>query len=253
MFKKKGLCLAVLVVVALLGFSSAGYSLEVYGKTEHVTWKEYEGGSQLLKESGWLYGLGVTHRFLISPVIIQPQLEIFGGRVDYKGQITAGTPVDTDTSYFVTSLIGDVRYPVVVSKNMSVEPLLGLGYRYWTRSLETTTVGNITAVGYTEVWDYLYGRLGVHSIFAFTGKTFLTTTAGVKLPIWSKMNSNLYNLGLKPEGRSSVFADIGIQHKRLTVGLFYEGLRFGASPVVSGFYQPESKADIYGLKIGLIF
>lgn len=232
---------------------------DIYLKVESFTWKEFnDNGTQLLKESGPIYGLGGTAKSDVAKsVTLKFKGELFGGSIDYDGQTQAGTPVKTDTDYSGFKMEGDVGWKFMVAEKSSLEPFAGLGYRWWLRDLQSTS----NAIGYEERWWSFYARLGIRGDHTFSTQLKAFAEAGVKLPMHTENEADLSVIGLstvtlEPGNEASVFAEIGFKWTMLKASVFYEGMRFsksGLDNVYNAFYQPESKADIFGVNVGVAF
>lgn len=247
---------------SVISFSTpalAANESDIYLKVESFTWKEFnDNGTQLLKESGPIYGLGASAKSDISKTMtLKFKGELFGGSIDYDGQTQAGTPAKTDTEYFGFKMEGDAGWKFMVAEKSSLEPFAGLGWRWWNRDIQSTA----TAIGYEERWSTIYARLGIRGDHAFSNQLKGFTEAGVKLPIYTENEIDwtvfgLDTITLEPGNEASVFAEVGVKWAMLKVSVFYEGMRFSKSDlddVYNAIYQPESKADIYGVNVGMAF
>jgi hypothetical protein len=138
-------------------------------------------------------------------------------------------------------------------------PLYGVGYRWWLRDINN----NDSAPGNLERWRSFYARAGARGDYIFPGGQRIFTEAGALLPISNRNTADLSIAGpgnptLKPGRRASLFAEAGLRISKFEAGVFYEGVRFPRSPAVDvgggvSVVQPESKADIVGVKIGIVF
>ncbi len=257
--------LIVIVVLSMLtitgsmiSFSTpalAANETDIYLKVESFTWKEFnDSGRQFVKESGPIYGLGVSGKAdITSALTLKSKGELFGGRVNYDGQTQAGAPLKTKTDYFGMKIEGDLGWKFIVAEKSSLEPFAGLGWRRWRRDIKDTS----NATGGEELWSSIYARLGIRGDLAFSEKVKAFAEGGVKLPIYNQNKTNIIDVTLKPGNEASVFAEAGFKWAKLKASLFYEGMRFSKSAPVSGIdfivWQPESKADIYGVNAGVAF
>jgi hypothetical protein len=237
---------------------------DIYFKIESFTWKEYsDSGSQLLEESGPIYGLGCSSRSDIAQsLILWSKFEIFGGSVDYDGQTQEGTPANSDTDYTGLMVEGGIGIKAKITETIILEPFAGLGYRWWLRDIKST----YNAIGYEERWQSFYIQLGIRSEDYISDQLKSFALLGVKYPIRNENEIGFSQFGysditVKPGNKASFFAEIGLKKKNFMVSFFYEGLRFSKSDVgyiydaygVYGIYQPESEADIFGVNIGITF
>lgn len=251
--------LAVVFSIGIISTSATATEYDIYGKVESFTWKEYkDDGSQFLKESGPIYGLGVSAKSNITESLtLKFKGELFGESIDYDGQTQAGAPVKTDTDYFGFKIEGDAGWKFMVAEKSSLEPFAGLGYRWWNRDIQSAG----SAIGYEERWWNFYARLGIRGDHAFTDKLKAFAEAGVKLPMHNESEVDLSVVGLstvtvEPGNKASVFAEIGLKWTMLKASVFYEGMRFsksGLDDVYHAIYQPKSKADIFGVNVGVSF
>ncbi len=257
------------IITILFAFSLGLYSepvadadteTDIYLKIEGFTWKEYDGGgSQLLKESGLINVVGGSVRSEMEGApILRAKAELFGGTVDYDGQTQTGTPAKTDTNYAGLKVEGSLGWKFVVTEKASLEPFAGFGYRWWQRDIQNT----VYAAGYEEIWSSFYVQLGVHGDHTFSEQLKAFAEAGVKLPVSNRNKVDLQVIGLstvtvKPGNEASVFAEAGLKWTSFKASLFYEGMRFSKSdPVTVSNYQvwqPESRADILGVNVGMEF
>jgi hypothetical protein len=256
-----GLIVVLLLSGGLVDQAAAGEAV-LYLAVESYTWKEFkDNGSLLLKESGPLAGVGFTyHHEFPDHLTLRPTAEIFGGTVDYDGQTQTGIAAKTDVDYFGLKLDGDIGRKFIISKQWFVEPFGGLGLRLWIRDINDGVAANGTATyGYDEVWLTWNARLGLRGGVDISQGSRLFAEVGVKLPLY---NENTADLGLDvtmhPGKETSYFAEMGAQLSGFRGILFYEGLRFSKSDEVAIAYgytvwQPKSEADIYGLKLGVVF
>ncbi len=258
----KSLCVPVTVfVVLILGLycnPAPAADPGIYLKVESFTWKEYDdSGSRLLKESGPIYAVGVSvGPDTAAPLVLGGRAELFGGTVGYDGQTQSGTAVETDTNYAGLKAEADLGWRAVVSERFRIEPFAGAGYRWWQRDIQDSDV----AIGYQETWWSLYTRFGIRGEYIGTGLLTAFAEAGVKVPLITENEVDLSVIGIstvtvEPGNAPSGFAETGLAWDRFRASLFYEGMRFSKSdPVtVSGVqvWQPESKADIFGIMFGM--
>ena len=265
-----GLLMSMLISMFLVSTVAAEGTTVVYGKVESFTFKEYKDGALFLEESGKIYGIGVTSKFNpFRQLTLKVRGELFGGQVDYDGQTWGGVPVKTNTNYLGFEIEGDAGWKFMVAEKTSVEPFVGLGYRWWLRNLENAIAADGTAaIGYTENWRSLYARLGVRGDHNLSKHVRLFAEGGVRLPIQNKNTADLTVFGLnevtvEPGNKASVFAEAGLQFRFLKASVFYEGMRFSESPAVlvgvdpilgaMHVLQPESKADMFGARVGITF
>jgi len=240
-----------------------------YLAVDNFTWKEFDNSERVVKESGILYGVGfIYQKEFESHVTIRPVVELFGGKVNYDGHscdlFGFCQPAASKVGYFGIKFEGELGRIFRPDESLSIEPFGGFGLRAWRRVIHNGTAedGSATA-GYREEWATLYALFGLRGGMDLTGKTQLFAEAGVKLPLYNENKAYVSDIGLGPDvtlhpgKQASFFAETGIKLDRFTASVFYDGLRFSKSSTVSnGFiaaYQPRSTADIYGVKLGVVF
>ena len=253
--KNKLILFGCIFVLLLSSPVFADNESDIYFKIENFTWKEFDNsGSQFLKESGPIYGIGVSAKLdVANSLTSKVKGELFGGSIDYDGQTQAGTPVKSDTDYFGFKAEGDIGKKFMVSAKSSLEPFAGFGYMWWLRDIQSTD----NATGYEETWWSFYTRLGIRGDHIVSNQLKAFAEAGVKLPIKTELTViGLRKITLEPGNEPSVFAEAGLKWNRLKTSVFYEGMRFSKSELDSyynAYYQPESQADIFGVNIGMAF
>ncbi|HTG02062.1 MAG TPA: hypothetical protein VK654_15885 [Nitrospirota bacterium] len=264
------LCLMVFAAVPA-GTTRAEGEAQVYGMLSSFTWKEFDdGGRQLLKESGPLYGVGFIYRALPGQVLtLQPGVEFFGGNVDYDGATQSGVPVKTTVDYFGVKFKFEAGAAIPLSEGnrlerASLEPFAGLGVAVWSRKIKDSTAANgTTAYGYEEVWETVHVRVGLRGLSSKSGGSRLFAEAGIKIPVYNQNTAYLSDAGLgsdvtmHPGKKASGFAEAGVQIRKFRASFFYDGMRFSRSDnVASGmyiYYQPRSESDMFGMKLGAAF
>jgi hypothetical protein len=264
------LVLAAACYGSLLAPPAFADEYNVYLAVDSFTWKEFEdNGSRLLKESGTLFRVGFTYqKEFENQVTIRPVVELFGGRVAYDGHACdlfgSCQPAVSNVDYFGIKLEGDLGRRFRPYEGFSLEPFGGLGLREWARIIKNGAAadGRATA-GYREEWATLYARFGLRGGADLSSKKQLFAEAGVKAPLYNENTAYISGIGLGPDvtlhpgKQASFFAETGMKAKRFLASVFYDGLRFSRSSTVNnGFiaaYQPRSTADIYGVKLGVVF
>ncbi|WP_293445733.1 hypothetical protein [Persephonella sp.] len=237
-------------VVGILAVFSSSYSLDFQYSLKSFTWKEYEAGKQLLKESGFLHEFGFSHRFDAEVLYIKPYAGIEIGSVKYDGQTQSGTPVKSDTNYW------GVLTRVCVGKEIGLFfGETGIGYDYWKRNLETSS-----AIGYTETWSQFYVPLRV-GIQTKMKDTKLYGFGEYRINIRTKNEPSISPVTLKPKADLFFTIGGGVEVKRLKFELSYSYDRWKKSDkeyYISGgnvyaVWQPKSKREIIRITAGYSF
>lgn len=229
----------------------------------YFKWKEKTS----VKEEGWMHGVKLfgsleTKRYVFLPVI-EPSFSIYGGDVDYKGKTWGEEPLKSKTNYNGWNAEIKFSYKFCYS-GLTTKPYLALGREYWKRSVDSSI--EPLAIGYTERWSQDYVKLGILPSYGLGKSYYVYGDLYVKYPFNVKNRVSAFDVTVKPEGRLGYGAELGIGVKDAIkknldfyASLFYERDKFGKSDtkwsdVVQGeLYQPESKREIYGLKLGIRF
>lgn len=251
-------CCALLLIAA--GEASAGNEWMLQFGIEDFRWREFDGGSRLLEESGVRYSLGVGLESPLSPdalTVIGAEGRLYFGTVDYDGQAcniltSVCVPATSETDY--GGLVAEAwiarRYPRETGGAFEVFGALGIDT--WTREIESTAA----ASGSSEDWTVFYGKVG-----AGWRKDNYALRAGVKLPLLVDESTDL-GVDLEPEGRASLFLRFSATVRESArqsweVSAFYDSYRFAESDHVLvttnlgllEVWQPESRQDVWGLQV----
>jgi hypothetical protein len=250
------------------GTNGAVVSSRVYVHAEYFEWKESLQGSQFVKESGPVFGIGGQAELSMGKnLLFVPAGEFFTGQADYNGEIEQidGTfvPAKSTTVYYGLDGSLKIAAPIAIAENVTLKPAAGLGFRAWERVLDSSYDSRyIGQYGYIEDWFTAHGILGVSIEDAISPVTKIYASADVRLPIWTLQNIDMSNVGgpssieLNPKARATISAEAGMIRKKFLVAAFWETLDFGQSDYDStygAFLQPASRAEIIGIKTGISF
>ncbi len=234
-------------------------SVFLYPFVEEYRWMEFFDGGQILEEKGELYGAGAIVSFESGRALYRIRGEWFQGTVDGEGVTSLGTGWTTDVTYYGFRLEGDGGWRFPVARDVSIAPILGVGYRWWRRDFENSP----TVAGGLEKWHTFYFKLGLLGEYNPRGTVAPYVEGGLRLGVFNN-NEIDYNGGrvsLDPGGRLTPYAEVGIRAGFLKAAAYYERMEFAEStPEVAiglppgwGLVQPEVKANIYGARVGVVF
>ncbi len=234
----------------------------LYVKAEQFVWKEFEGGTRLLKESGPRFGLGIFRHYEKNRLTFRPMAEVYGGRVDYDGQTQAGVPVAVDTNYVGGKIGLDAGGVVTPDSAIRLEPFAGVRGEYWERDIESA----VNAAGYRERWESATLRAGLRGESGpGSRRARLFGEAALQWPFWAANRADFPGVGevkVRPEGLLGWSAEGGVKAGPVRVALFYEKVRFSKSepvavPLGGGaallLLQPDSDYYVYGVSAGWLF
>ncbi|MBT0663507.1 hypothetical protein KI809_04250 [Geobacter pelophilus] len=240
----------------------------VYPFFQYFKWEEFSrDGAKLLKETGPQFGVGGNIKLDLlkgnaGAMTVAAKQELFGGVVDYDGQLQDGTPHKTDVNYFGSYTELDLGWAIPYRK-MTIEPFSGLSYRWWLRDLQGSG-------GYTENWYSLALLLGLRSQYELGTEARFFVAGAAKYPFSNRNAIDNYpgvgEINLSPGSEWSALAESGIKYKQFTATVYYENFIFPASdpvtrynafrtptPGPSSFVQPRSESEIFGLRFGWAF
>lgn len=231
----------------------------IYGLVENFIWQERFSGEKVLEENGLIYGIGFNAKLVYpSRETLNARWELFLGNINYDGSIQTGEKAVTSTDYLGIRVEADKGFYKRLGNKVFIEPYFGGGYRWWLRNInDGQTATGINAAGYTELWQTLYLRTGVRGEINRENSLKPFGAIGINFPVFttnnvhlSKVDSTLPDVTLNPRGQVSFNAEAGIEKGRLQLLLFYDQMRFAKSAAVSRIFQPESKANIWGIRVG---
>lgn len=246
--------LIFLIVLFILSANKASAESFMYFLGESFTWQQSEdfadtGGRR--KNQGILYGIGAIGKWnLPSKFTLKVTTELKGNRFDRE--TVEFLMIDDTVEFLMIKVTGDVGWRFPVTASLSLEPFIGFGYRRWIRDAEEYKAFS----GYTQTWRSHYGKIGVEAEYSSSKSIKNYINAGAILPTGSRMKRNKGGETCRANfnSRPSFFSEIGVIYKRLLVGAYYEGIRFPVSrDTCGGLTQPESKADMFGIKLGVKF
>ncbi|ANA41790.1 hypothetical protein A2G06_16770 (plasmid) [Geobacter anodireducens] len=236
----------------------------VYVPVEDFTWKEHgETGEKLLEESGIRFGLGLDYRYraLKGKLPLRFRGDFTYGEVDYDGHSQSGIPAKTTSTYLSWKVEGDAAWRFWFDR-VVVDPMLGFGYKAWSRDIKDAgainpATGNGVAItGYTEDWEVIYGYAGLRleTNRWRNDKWGIFGEASAKFPISAKNKVEEFGITVKPGKEVTPYVELGGWYDMVRIAGYYERMTFGQSPLSpEGAFQPESTADIFGVKVGLRF
>ncbi|MBP2655692.1 MAG: hypothetical protein H6Q73_3261 [Firmicutes bacterium] len=245
MFKSRILAILGAVVFGLsLGTPAAlAADPDFYAKVDYLSWKEFNtSGEEIMHEKGPIYTLGKKWQSSTDFGLTNTtKFEVFGGATThYESAI-----VNTKNNYYGFKIDTEWSQP----SDGGIEPFAGLGWKRWTRSIDTTVYNSIYVVGYTENWSSVYSKAGIRQN---TGTLFWE--AGVKYPLLNNNRVDFSGVSHKPKNAPGLFAEIGINSNDCQFSLTYEYQKYNASDadyssVFGGYYyQPTSKEQYIGFK-----
>ncbi len=270
-------CARMLVLVvfsSVFWFASpdnAFAELRVTAGVERFSWGEYSGGSKLLDESGPRYALGLT--WLMegqSGLLCGYNGKFYFNDVTYNGRDSNGAALSSNTGYQGMLNEGVLHYRVESdikpdeTDRHYLDLVTGLGLDYWVRDIKGS--GGIS--GYKETYMIGFLRAGLVMLPVKNG---LEVAAGFKYPLYLNEKAGFQSAGLAdadlvltPKPDLSYYGSIGWRFENaVSVTFDFDSYRFKESDPVSytvggvaaanPMVQPESRMEVYTLKVGYSF
>ena len=224
-----------------LCLSALSLSAELYMSPRYMAWEEFYQGSKLLRENGWILGLGLKHEGRY----VQMGAEIYGGRLNYDGQTQAGDPVRTKTDY--------AGLQAYLGPRIDITDFLRVGLLYnlelWRRNIRSTSY----AIGYSEDWFYhsIDPKVSIKALNLYIYSLY-------RFVLGARMQANIYGVPqLEPRRSTAYEVGAGFRKGRMSLEFYYSYLRFRQSePKRAGtsyVLQPTSVRELYGFRFGIGF
>ena len=247
--------LAVAVTVsAVLAAGAARADWSIGAGFESFRWKE--STTPTVEETGLRYSLNLTWAQSKAPGLSAGYyLKLYNGNLDYDGAtLFGGVPINSEVKY--RGLVNEVQAWYRMPNNFDV--LLAFGWDHWDRTFKSSAQ--------EETWDVVYAKLGVAWNMAV--KQGFYASAGIKYPAWVRENANFADLGatgnprLRPGRDFSVYGSVAYRvNPSWDVIAYYDSYRFKESNVVNvpfpggtaGFFQPQSRMDVFGMSVNYNF
>ncbi|HYC46701.1 MAG TPA: hypothetical protein VED01_14605 [Burkholderiales bacterium] len=214
---------------------------------ESFRWEE--STAPAVKETGLRWVLDLTWQQSKAPGLsLGYNLKFYTGDVDYTGgTLFGGAPASDDVRY--RGLTNEIQ--AIWRMPQTVDVVLAAGWDRWERKFKGTNQ--------EEDYDILYAKLGAN--FNSTVQRGVIGGVGVKYPVWTRENAHFDVIGgavnprLRPGKDLSFYGTVGYRfNPQWDVIAYYDSYRFKESNLVAVapvgiFLQPESKMDVFGVKL----
>jgi len=225
-------------------------------------------------ENGWLPGvyLGWSYNkknFIYSKIF----LEYSYGNTEYDGTDQSGAihiKYSNDNHQFLFRGEFDIGYNFGLTKDISIKPYTGYGYRYWSRG-EAVVIANVISVNERYYWHYI--PVGVGAEFNIGERFVIEPNGGLRVMFFGRMrayfsdwNSNNTDPEFKLGNRTGWYAELPVRYKltrswSIVLKPWYEYSQIGQSDNVAYIYngainvayEPSSRTNQYGVNVGAIF
>ncbi len=241
-------------------------SLAAYSWKEHTTPRPPKESGPMFLVGGYVAGTPVgappadaENGRIFALGTLRGEFDLFLGYVSYRTSLLLPPQNEVNTH---TAYVGS-RYEVsgglrIGDGRTSIEPFVGLGYRWWLRDVRSN--GQVT--GYPERYWTIYGRYGLRWMAHVGEHAMLHATASLD-PLLSAREEVDFSgisgetLRLRNGKRTGWTLEAGVGGETVEVAMFWRATRFGASNIVpcslGGCYQPQSDQNLIGVKVGLRF
>lgn len=225
-------------------------------------------------EKGWLPGIYLGWNYnKKNAVYTKVFLEFSYGDTKYDGTTQSGTPIiySDDNRQFLFRGEWDIGYNFALTKNISIKPYVGYGYRHWVRG-ETEWRSIAWSIKERYYWNYL--PAGLSAEFNMSDKFFLEPNVGIRWMFFGKMRAYFSEMmagyndpEFKLGNKLGWYAEIPIRYKfsqywSVVVKPWYEYSEIGKSDYEDltyyglyedTYYEPASRTHQYGLNVGMVF
>jgi hypothetical protein len=243
---------ATLVLVfstsTVLASTDKSSSVEVSLNHFHYGYEETQGSYVADSEKGWLNGAHLSYKKQNSDSkkYWQIKCDITNQNTNYDGHyLSSGLPVQSTTENNINDVQAVYGIPISDRKNQFV--YAGIGIRNWKRSLSATQ---------NETYNWGYIPIGYRNEFKIDKKIDAALDIEVKYMFNGTMkdeeNNRKFTLGNKPGFKVELPITYNMNSIwALKVTPWYEYSAIGASDVISGYYEPDSTNNQYGMNIGV--
>ena len=222
-------------------------------------------------ENGWLPGVYIGWNYnKKNAVYSKVFFEFSYGDTEFDGTTQAGTPIkfSDDNHQFLFRGEWNIGYNFAVTKDISIKPYTGYGYRQWDRGYAKVTE---TYMSYKETYYWHYIPVGIGADFKIGERLVIEPNVGLRIMFYGKMTAYFSDLDpgysdpeFKLGNKIGWYAEIPLMYKfskswSVVIKPWYEYSAIGQSDIVartyygalSGyFYEPASKTNQYGLNVG---
>lgn len=232
-----------------------------YTRFDYYSWRETVGGAQILHENGTMYNLGCMRRRGNKRF----RLEIFDGDIQYTGHTQSDLYVASSTNYLGLRGECEAVWDLSWCRWRHVSLFAGVGTRFWIRDIEDGYMPASAgyATGYQETWWTIYPYIGLEkqtflsngSQLYLSGRLGLTavTYQLASLVTYDENLNAYYSHPLYPAADITAQVELGLRDDHVLIAAYFDAMTWGASPVVSGWYQPASQMVSVGIKFGLTY
>jgi len=242
----------------------------------HLDYKEDFPPPGKSTESGWLPGiyLGLDYNKRNS-VYAKLFLEFSFGDDTYDGTTQTGIPIsfsDNNRQFFFRGEL-DLGYSFAITKNISIKPYAGYGFRCWNRGQpEIRQISGMNLATFQEQYYWHYIPVGVAADFKISDRISIEPNGGARFMFYGKMTARFSDLDpgfndpdVKLGNRIGYYAEIPVRYKftkSLSVILkpWYAYDEIGQSDTVdltyygtpvATVYEPPSRTHQYGANVVL--
>ncbi len=200
-------------------------------------------------EHGWMpaVGLGVSYMSPTSHMWYSLDGRMIIGDEDYNGaDMYTGTPIQATTHTMILETDAKIGKGFALSKSVMLTPYFDLGFRYWSRDLDS----------YVEKYQNMETLVGVMFQYSPSKRVVLTTYGAAGAQFMGQMSGLAREFDLGPSPIFKAGAKVGVNvSKRWEVftALDFDYFRYGKSDVVTGFYEPSSFTTDTVLRVGVAY
>lgn len=230
-------------------FEDRGYW---YPFVERFTWRGFDGGNQVTREAGKAAGIGAAGEYLFSEdtsLIFRLKGDASYGKGDFEESVAPSGKASSKSSRITARGETDFGWRFLLREGqVELIPYAGAGYR-WSK-MDVKTGPDVQ--GFNETWNSAYAKVGARGAYKFDRRLSALFEAGVKVPVYTSVNSSLSGESFRPGSQASFYMEAGVSYDGIRPIIYYEGFRYSASSS-NGIEFPRTEGDILGLKVAFDF
>lgn len=252
----------------------ANHNIEFSLMYHYFDYKEDLPAPKKSTETGWLPGIYLGWDYnKKNDVFSKIFLEFSYANVEYDGTDQTGTiPIkfSDDNHQFLFRGEWNIGYNFALTKDVSIKPYTGYGYRYWSRG-EAVVKSGVSSYNEKYYWHYI--PVGISAEFNISDRLVVEPNIGLRFMFYGRMTAYFSELNSgndDPEftlgNKMGWYAEIPFRYRFSpswsgVVKPWYEYSEIGQSDNV-GYtyngsrhvaYEPSSRTYQYGLNVGLVF
>jgi hypothetical protein len=208
------------------------YESSWYTRIEYFQWQETLEGERFMQNEGVAPTVGWQQRYGRQ----RYRFDFFGARPDYVAPID-GEVVDNVTDYLGLRGEYELLWEPQTFGNHSL--FVGVGSRFFVRSIPDVIVNNNLYFGYQEAWWTFYPYLGIERRRTLRGDFELYSMIRVGMTAFTREHITHGDVTLFPRPGVTYQSELGVRGPRLSVACFSELMAWSISPQVLNYEDDQ--------------